>query len=136
MVFFIFLIVLFLRVPRLIWVLFTASETLRRRVFVYIGVHVVHKHMFSRNTHKPKYNEYLNQKCRQFFIISWLDQNTNNKTETDSQMDLNRLKILHTKKNWKKTMAKPVIANVLTSILCNKILQRNRKRKTLRYHNL
>lgn len=136
MVFFIFLIVLFLRVPRLIWVLFTASETLRHWVFVYIGVHVVHKHMFSQNTHISKYNEYLNQKCRHFFIISWLDQNTSNKTETDSQMDLNRLKILQTKKNWKKTMAKHVIANVLTSILYNKILQLNRKRKTLRYHNL
>lgn len=71
-----------------------------------------------------------------FFIILWLDQNTSNKTETDSQMDLNRLKILHTMKNWKKTMAKHVIANVLTSILYNKILQLNRKRKILRYHNL
>lgn len=71
-----------------------------------------------------------------FFIILWLDQNTSNKTETDSQMDLNRLKILQTKKNWKKTMAKHVIANVLTSILYNKLLQLNRKIKTLRYHNL
>lgn len=71
-----------------------------------------------------------------FFIILWLDQNTSNKTETDSQMDLNRLKILHTKKNWKKTMAKHVIANVLTSILYNKLLQLNRKIKTLGYHNL